>query len=107
MRAESPVHVAPETVAPGAILVLDGIFTHRDELVGFWDYSVLLHVPFAVSIPRGAARGYGDPDPDADSNRRYLEGQRLYFAECDPCSRATVIIDNTDLARPVISGRNG
>jgi uridine kinase len=102
VHAESPVQVAPETAAPDAILVLDGIFTHRDELVGFWDYSVFLDVPFAVSIPRGAARGYGDPDPDAESNRRYIEGQRLYLAECDPRSRATVVIDNTDLDRPVM-----
>jgi uridine kinase len=105
VHAESPVRVAPETAAPDAVLVLDGIFAHRDELVGFWDYSVFLHVPFEVSIPRGAVRGYGDPDPAAESNRRYIEGQRRYLAECDPRSRATVVIDNTDLARPVITSR--
>ncbi|MGH3763227.1 uridine kinase [Actinophytocola sp.] len=101
VHAESPVAVVPRTAGPGAILLLDGIFAHRDELAGFWDYSVWLDVPFAVSIPRGAARGYGDPDPDAELNRRYLGGQRLYLAECDPRSRATVVIDNTDLANPV------
>jgi uridine kinase len=105
VHAESPVQLAPETAAPDAVLVLDGIFAHRGELAGFWEYSVFLHVPFEVSIPRGAARGYGHPDPAAESNRRYLEGQRLYLAECDPESRATVVIDNTDLARPVVIRR--
>ncbi|HEV7648437.1 MAG TPA: uridine kinase [Actinophytocola sp.] len=103
VHAESPVQVAPRTAGPDAILVLDGIFTHRDELAGYWDYSVWLDVPFAVSIPRGAARGYGDPDPRAESNHRYIEGQRRYIAECDPRARATVVVDNTDLARPAIS----
>jgi uridine kinase len=101
VHAESPVDAGTETAEPGAILVLDGIFTHRDELVRYWDYSVWLEVPFDVSIPRGAARGYGDPDPAAPSNRRYIEGQRLYLATCAPRSRATAVVDNTDLARPV------
>ncbi|MGH3875679.1 MAG: uridine kinase [Actinophytocola sp.] len=102
VRAESPLELAQESAEPGAILVLDGIFTHRPELARFWDYSVWLEVPFAVSIPRVAARDYADPDPLAESNRRYVEGQRLYLAECDPRSRATVVVDNADLARPVI-----
>ncbi|HEY0453484.1 uridine kinase [Actinophytocola sp.] len=97
---EKPVDHVPERAEPGAILVLDGIFAHRIELAGHWDYSVWLEVPFAVSIPRGAARGSGDPDPDAASNRRYVEGQRLYLAECDPRTKATTVIDNTDLENP-------
>lgn len=101
VHAESPVDAGTETAAPGAILVLDGIFVHRDELVRYWDYSVWLEVPFDVSIPRGAARGYGDPDPAAATNRRYIEGQRYYIAACDPRSRATTVVDNTDLTRPL------
>jgi uridine kinase len=57
-----------------------------------------LEVDFNVSIPRGAGRGYGDPDPAAASNRRYVEGQRLYLATCRPQERATWVIDNNVLA---------
>jgi uridine kinase len=86
------------------VVIADGIFLHRDELAGLWDYSIWLEVPFEISIPRGAARGYGfgSPDPEAPSNRRYVEGQRLYAARCDPRSRATVAVDNSDLASPVL-----
>jgi uridine kinase len=61
-------------------------------------------VPFAVSVPRGNARfGDGhDPDPGAEPNRRYVEGQRLYLAAVDPRSRATWVLDNTDLDLPVL-----
>ncbi|HEY2776293.1 MAG TPA: hypothetical protein VGI77_00180 [Gaiellaceae bacterium] len=85
-----------------AVVIADGIFLHRDELVGLWDFSIWLEVPFGVSVPRGAARGYGfgSPDPEAPSNRRYVEGQRLYIESCDPRSRATIVVDNSDLARP-------
>lgn len=86
----------------GEIVIADGIFLHRDELVDLWDWSIWLDVPFAVSIPRGAARGpgFGDADPAAPSNHRYVEGQRIYVARCSPRGRATVVIDNTDLDAP-------
>jgi len=84
------------------VVVADGIFLHRDELAELWDYSIWLEVPFAISVPRAAARGYGldDPDPAAQPNRRYVEGQRLYIDRCRPHERATVVIDNSHLASP-------
>jgi uridine kinase len=57
-------------------------------------------------VPRGNAR-FGDdhdPDPEAESNRRYVGGQRLYLAECDPRTHATWVVANTDLERPSLSG---
>jgi uridine kinase len=102
VHTESPVEIHAEHAAAGSILVFDGIFTHRDELAAYWDYSIWLEVPFKISIPRGAARGYGHPDPAAPSNHRYVEGQRLYLAECHPQSRATININNTDLANPTL-----
>jgi hypothetical protein len=59
--------------------------------------------PFEISIPRGASRGYGDPDPSAPSNRRYVEGQRLYLERCHPERHATIVIDNSVLAEPEIT----
>ena len=97
VHTEAPVIMAAERAEPGSILVFDGIFTHRDELAGYWDYSVWLEVPFAVSIPRGASRGYGHPDPADPSNHRYVAGQRLYLAACRPAERATVVVDNTNV----------
>lgn len=92
----APVEVVPDD----AVLVVDGIFLHRDELADAWDLSVWLEVPFAASIPRGAARGFGDPDPTAPANHRYVEGQRLYLRTCHPRERATFVVDNTDLDAP-------
>jgi uridine kinase len=93
-KEQSPMRTPPSSSPTG--------FLHRDELVGLWDFSIWLEVPFGVSVPRGAARGYGfgSPDPEAPSNRRYVEGQRLYIESCDPRSRATIVVDNSDLARP-------
>ena len=101
-RSDRHVH-APEEQAPGgSVLIVDGIFLHRPELRGYWDFSVFLDVPFEISIPRGARRGEGSPDPLAPENRRYIEGQRLYLRECTPKAHATLVIGYDDPAAPGI-----
>lgn len=102
--ADAPLPEAWDRAPPGAVLVLDGMFLHRPGLCDLWDLSVLLVAPFAVTVPRGAARGagYGAPDPHAPSNRRYVEGQRLYLAACDPAAHASVVVEHSDLAAPRI-----
>lgn len=97
VHAEMPVDHVVESAADVDVLVFDGIFIHRPELRSLWDRSVLLEVGFEVSIPRGAGRGYGDPDPAAASNHRYIEGQRHYLRTCDPHRHATWVVDNNSL----------
>ncbi len=87
---DAPAEVAP----PSALLLVDGIFLHRDEVVDHWDFSVFLDVDFAVSVARMAVRDGSPSDPDDPRNRRYVEGQRLYFAKCDPARRADLVLDH-------------
>ncbi|GGQ52247.1 nucleoside/nucleotide kinase family protein [Couchioplanes azureus] len=88
------------TAAADAVVVVDGLFLHRDELVGHWDFSVFLAAPFEVTVPRMAARDGSHPDPAHPTQRRYVQGQRRYFAACEPWNRASVVIDHSDLAAP-------
>lgn len=99
---DAPVEAPDEQVPRGGVLVLDGLFLHRDGLRGVFDWSVFLRVPFAVSVARTAARDGTSPDPGAPSNRRYVLGQQRYLRECAPESRATVVVDHTDAARPFV-----
>jgi uridine kinase len=104
-RTDAPVQVPARQASPGEILVFDGIFLHRPELRGYWDYSIFLEVAFDISIPRGAQRGEGSPDPGAPQNRRYVEGQKIYLRTCEPRRFATVTVNNDDLLAPYILGR--
>lgn len=101
-RSDSPVVSPFEKAASGSILILDGIFLHREELIPYWDFSIFLQVGFGTSIPRGAQRGEGHPDPDAPENRRYVDGQKLYLTSCAPEKFATLVIDNEDLENPKV-----
>lgn len=89
---------APE----GVVVVVDGLFLHRAQLEGCFEFTVFVDVPFEVSVARMAVRDGSPPDPSHLELRRYVEGQRLYFAERSPWSRADVVVDNTDLAQPLL-----
>jgi uridine kinase len=101
-RTDSVVEAPVEIAGPEDILVFDGIFLHRPELRAHWDYSVFLDVRFAVSVSRMAERDAGSPDPEAPSNRRYVGGQEIYLARCQPRRWASVVINNDDLDSPYI-----
>lgn len=101
-RVDRAVDVPPETVQPPAALLFDGIFLHRPELLRFWDVSVFLDVPFAESFRRMAVRDGRDPDPSAEVNRRYLEGEQLYLATCKPQQAASILVDYSVIAAPRI-----
>lgn len=92
----------PTTAGPSTILLIDGIFLHRDELQRFWDFSVFLSVPFPVSYERMARRDGSPSDPRAPQNRRYYEGQQIYLRRCQPDKHATVVIDNSVIDAPVV-----
>lgn len=93
-RADRPIHEDPVPISADAVVIVEGMFLHRDELQDAWDMSVFLDVPFAVSVRRMAERDGTSPDPDDPSVRRYVEGQRIYLAACKPDQRATHVVVN-------------
>jgi uridine kinase len=89
-------------VPRGTVLLVDGIFLHRPELVDVWDLSVFLDVPFTESVRRMSVRDGLPADPDAGENARFVGGQKLYLATCRPADRATIHVDYGRLDRPRI-----
>ncbi len=94
-RADAAVDEPLVEVPPQAVVVVEGMFLHRDELCARWDMSIFLDVPFSVTVPRMVERDGAPPDPEHPSWFRYLQGQRLYLSACEPAERATHVIDNS------------
>ncbi|MFZ4895918.1 uridine kinase [Plantibacter sp. Mn2098] len=89
------------TTAPvDAVLIVDGVFLHRPEIRGIWHTSVWLEVPLEAAYARLHDRLGVDADPYAESNARYVGGQRLYQADDDPRRFAGALIDNSDEDHP-------
>ncbi len=100
--AEQTAQVESEFAPPNALILVEGMFLHRDELACYWDASVFLDVPFTETAARMAVRNGSNPDPGHPTMLRYVDGQRLYFEAARPWERATFVVDNTDFTSPIV-----
>ncbi len=103
-RTDGPVAASTEAAPPNAVLVFDGVFLLRRELIDAWDFSVFVAVPFAETQRRAAVRDralFGDEAAVLHRYAvRYLPGQRLYFDQARPMEKANALVDNADPERP-------
>jgi uridine kinase len=68
-----------ERVGPTSALLFDGVFLQRSALRHFWDLTVYLHVPEAVTLARAIARdgnSVGEQVLTRRYQRRYLPAKR-------------------------------
>lgn len=97
----------PEEISTdNAILLFDGIFLLRPELVNSWDYHIFVHIDFDVALERALKRdmqSFGSAeDIQRLYSRRYHPAQRFYLENFQPDRKANVIVYNNDPTRPKI-----
>jgi len=99
-------HRAVTVAAPAdAVLVVDGAFGMRPEYDAFWDLRVWLATQPEVALARALGRDVprdGRAEAERLHRERYAVSERIYVGEVDPVARADVVVDNTDLAAPVV-----
>ena len=91
---------------PNSIVLFDGIFLHRPELVKYWDFTVFVHVGFDETVRRARERDqylFGSSDDvEARYQKRYIPGQKIYLNSEKPNKKADVVFDNSDIPNPVL-----
>lgn len=97
---DAPIEPKWITGPADAVLIVDGVFLQRPELRGIWNFSIWLDADAEVRQQRMIERDGADPDPDAESNRRYSDAQRRYVRDAAPNAAASAIVDNTDPDAP-------
>jgi uridine kinase len=102
---DSPVEVALDN----AVLLADGGFLQRSELVDYWDLRIYVDISFAEVLRRGVARDQQWMDSAAAAEHRYLTkyipGEQLYIDEVRPAERAEVVVNNELPATPTLDVR--
>ncbi|GAA2563176.1 hypothetical protein GCM10010435_39140 [Winogradskya consettensis] len=104
--------LTPPVIAASAdaVLLFDGVFLMRPELVDRWDLRVLVSADFEETLSRARTRdlaAYGSVDEvEQRFRRRYGPSQELYRARVHPAGHADIIIHNDDPQRPVWDGQD-
>ena len=103
-RADGAVEAPAERAADDALLLFDGVFLLRPELLDAWDVSIFVRVEPQESLRRALVRDAALFGSAAEVERRYrvryLPGQQLYLDTADPGTHADFVVDNDDPAAP-------
>lgn len=89
-------------VSRETIVILEGIFIFRKDLLKYLDLKIFLDVSFACSVKRALDRDQHLPAGQTEQRyaEKYHHGQRLYRDLEDPKRAADIIINNDDYLNP-------
>lgn len=102
----------PEKVArKDSVIILEGIFLFRPELVKYFDYKIFLDVDFDIVLDRAIKRVQdieylGSMEEVIKSyKQRYIPAQKLYFKDVKPKEKSDIVINNNDFKNPIIKSK--
>ena len=109
-RASDTALSPPVTTASiDAVLLFDGVFLMRPELVDRWELRILVLAAAEKTIERAVIRERpvsGPAEVERRWRRRYLPSQEHYFATVRPAEHADVVVHNDEPDRPVWATRS-
>jgi len=86
------------------LVIVEGIFIYKPQLVDFFDYKLYLQVKLAVCLNRFAERRRlkKDTRPFEIYEKIWLQSHHRYRSEVHPEEISNIVIDNNDYSNPVI-----
>jgi uridine kinase len=103
-RTADTVLSPPVTTAPAdAVLVFDGVFLMRPELIDRWELRVFVSTALEKTVDRAVIRERrvsSRADVERRWRERYIPSQQLYFERVRPTERADIIVHNDDPRQP-------
>ena len=110
-RTDSEVVLLTQKATDDSMLIMEGIFLFRPELIKYWDLKIFLDVDFKFTVQRAIKRAAEREHIGSDQeiidkyNARYIPGQKLYLQEANPKDKADIVIDNSEFEKPKIIRR--
>jgi len=99
----------PVTTAPaGAVLVFDGVFLMRPELIDRWDLRIFVSTALEKTVDRAVTRERrvsSRADVERRWRERYIPSQQFYFATVRPAHHADIVVHNDEPRLPVWEAR--
>jgi uridine kinase len=106
LDSDRSVEVQPRAAADRSILIVDGSFALRGELLEYWDLGIYLSVDENIAVERASVRDghlFGSEEKARlVTQNRYHAAHRIHFEIARPTNAADFVICNNDPANPVI-----
>jgi len=104
LETDISVNPEPQVAARNTILVVDGTFLFKEKLNDYWDFRIFVHTDFKIALNRGIQRDQARLGGESATKNRYLEryhkASMMYIDDCNPMSKAHIIINNNNLNAP-------
>jgi uridine kinase len=100
----------PVTTAPAdAVLLFNGVFLLRPELIDRWDLRIFVSAAFEETLVRARTRDralYGSAtEVERRFRNRYRPSQQFYFDTARPTDHADIIVHNDEPQQPAWEAR--
>jgi uridine kinase len=103
-KKDKKVVLIPEKASKDSVLLFDGIFLLRPEILNQWELKIFIDISFEESKRRGILRDEGDKEEIMKLyEQRYIPAQKLYYLHASPKRQADIIIDNNNPAEPSLT----
>ncbi|KAB1911282.1 uridylate kinase [Micromonospora sp. AMSO31t] len=92
------------TATADAVLVFDGVFLMRPELIDRWDLRIFVSTALAKTVDRALIRErrvLSRADIERRWRERYIPSQQLYFATVRPTDHVDIVVHNDEPQQPV------
>jgi uridine kinase len=97
------------TAASDAVLLFDGVFLLRPELIDRWDLRIFVSTTFETTLDRARIRDQASLGSAARVERRfrrrYLPSQQHYVDTVRPTERADIVVTNDEPDHPTLEIR--
>ncbi len=106
-HATDSASIAPvKKASKDAIVIVDGVFLYKQDIVDYWDLKILLDTDDETVIERGARRDTARLGSYEVARQKYIDryiaSQTIYYTEESPRERADIIVDNNDVEAPFV-----
>lgn len=100
----------PVTTAPAdAVLLFDGVFLLRPELIDRWDLRIFVSAAFKETLDRARTRDQNlfrsATEVERRYRNRYIPSQQFYFDTARPTDHADIIVHNDEPQQPAWEAR--
>jgi uridine kinase len=102
--ADAALSAPVTTASTDAVLIFDGVFLMRPELIDRWDLRILVSTALEKTVDRAVIRERrvsSRAEVERRWRERYIPSQQFYFATVHPTDHVDIIVHNDEPRQPV------